>query len=93
MRWRTKAGDVLAANLGEALTKDLTAHAWRTALDPKGEWMGSVLQAADQGRHQGPDGVVHLAFVGAEPRGNVLYRNLRVKIIKTGHVVPTFIAG
>ena len=47
MRWRTKAGDVLAANLGEALTKDLTAHAWRTALDPKGEWMGSVLQAAD----------------------------------------------
>ncbi|MFC6359323.1 DEAD/DEAH box helicase [Luteococcus peritonei] len=47
MRWRTKAGDVLSANLGEALTKDLTAHAWRTALDPKGEWMGAVLQAAD----------------------------------------------
>ncbi len=47
MRWRTKAGDVLAANLGEALTKDLTAHAWRTALDPKGEWMTSVLKAAD----------------------------------------------
>ncbi|MGO4956612.1 DEAD/DEAH box helicase [Luteococcus sp. Sow4_B9] len=47
MRWRTKAGEVLAANLGEALTKDLTAHAWRTALDPKGEWMQSVLKAAD----------------------------------------------
>lgn len=47
MRWRTKAGEVLAANLGEALTKDLTAHAWRTALDPKGEWMGQVLRAAD----------------------------------------------
>lgn len=47
MRWRTKAGDELAANLGEALTKDLTAHAWRTALDPKGEWIQSVLKAAD----------------------------------------------
>ncbi|WP_420176239.1 DEAD/DEAH box helicase [Luteococcus sp. OSA5] len=47
MRWRTKAGEVLGANLGEALTKDLTAHAWRTALDPKGEWIQSVLKAAD----------------------------------------------
>jgi len=47
MRWRTKAGDVLGANLGEALTKDLTAHAWRTALDPTGEWMTAVLRAAD----------------------------------------------
>ncbi|HIW28683.1 MAG TPA: DEAD/DEAH box helicase [Candidatus Luteococcus avicola] len=47
MRWRTKAGDELGANLGEALTKDLTAHAWRTALDPKGEWIQAVLRAAD----------------------------------------------
>lgn len=47
MRWRTKAGDELAADLGEPLTKDLTAHAWRTALDPKGEWIAAVLRAAD----------------------------------------------
>lgn len=47
MRWRTRAGDELSARLGEPLTKDLTAHAWRTALDPKGDWIGSVLKAAD----------------------------------------------
>ncbi len=48
MRWRTKAGDEVEANLGEPLTQDLTAHAWRTALDPKGEWIGAVLTAADR---------------------------------------------
>jgi superfamily II DNA or RNA helicase len=47
MRWRTKAGDELEAQLAEPLTKDLTAHAWRTALDPKGEWIEAVLRAAD----------------------------------------------
>ncbi|GGL28320.1 DEAD/DEAH box helicase [Phycicoccus endophyticus] len=48
MRWRTKAGDEVAARLGEPLTKDQTAHAWRTALDPKGEWVPAVLAAADK---------------------------------------------
>ncbi|WP_341728110.1 DEAD/DEAH box helicase [Brooklawnia sp.] len=48
MRWRTTSGDEIAANLGEVMTKDLTAQAWRTALDPKGEWIGSVLRAADR---------------------------------------------
>jgi superfamily II DNA or RNA helicase len=48
MRWRTRAGDEVAARLGEPLTKDQTAHAWRTALDPKGEWIPSVLAAADR---------------------------------------------
>ncbi|GAA4288895.1 DEAD/DEAH box helicase [Georgenia daeguensis] len=48
MRWRTKAGDEVSATLGEPLTKDMTAQAWRTALDPKGEWIPAVLQAADQ---------------------------------------------
>jgi superfamily II DNA or RNA helicase len=48
MRWRTKAGDEVSARLGEPLTKDLTAQAWRTALDPKGEWIPQVLQAADK---------------------------------------------
>ncbi|SFK30764.1 DEAD/DEAH box helicase [Cellulomonas sp. KH9] len=48
MRWRTKAGDEIAARLGEPLTKDMTSQAWRTALDPDGEWIPSVLAAADR---------------------------------------------
>ncbi len=48
MQWRTRAGDEVAARLGEPLTKDLTAQALRTALDPSGSWMPSVLAAADR---------------------------------------------
>jgi superfamily II DNA or RNA helicase len=48
MRWRTSAGDEMAARLGEPMTKDLIAQAWRTALNPKGEWIPSVLAAADK---------------------------------------------
>ncbi|GAB2932881.1 DEAD/DEAH box helicase [Streptomyces mayteni] len=48
MRWRTKAGDEIAAKLGEPMTKDATSQAWRTALDPRGEWMPAVLAAADR---------------------------------------------
>ena len=48
MRWRTRAGDEISARLGEPLTKDMTAQAWRTALDPDGEWIPSVLAAADR---------------------------------------------
>ncbi|EWT00960.1 hypothetical protein N865_12085 [Intrasporangium oryzae NRRL B-24470] len=48
MRWRTKAGDEIEAKLGEPMTKDAVAHAWRTALDPKGEWIPAVLAAADK---------------------------------------------
>jgi superfamily II DNA or RNA helicase len=46
-RWRTSAGDELAVRLGEPLTADLVAQAWRTALDPAGDWMPQVLRAAD----------------------------------------------
>ncbi|MCU1538078.1 MAG: type restriction protein res subunit [Humibacillus sp.] len=48
MRWRTKAGDELEATLGTPMTRDMVAHAWRTALDPKGEWIPAVLAAADR---------------------------------------------
>ena len=48
MRWRMRSGEVLDADLGTMLTKDLTAHAWRTALSPTGEWIPAVLRAADQ---------------------------------------------
>lgn len=48
MRWRTSAGDEVAAALGEPLTKDMIGQAWRTALDPKGQWIPAVLAAADK---------------------------------------------
>ncbi|MGH3412493.1 MAG: DEAD/DEAH box helicase [Marmoricola sp.] len=47
MQWRTRAGDEVAARLGEPLTRDLAAQALRTALDPSGSWVPSVLAAAD----------------------------------------------
>ncbi len=59
MRWRTRAGDEVSARLGEAMTKDMHGQAWRTALDPNGEWIPSVLAAADKRlsevRRQVPD--------------------------------------
>lgn len=45
--WRTSAGEEFTARLGEPLTAEQTARAWRTALDPGGEWMPAVLHAAD----------------------------------------------
>lgn len=59
MRWRTRAGDEIAARLGEPLTKDITAQALRTALDPGGAWIPAVLDAAnrrlDEVRRHVPD--------------------------------------
>ena len=43
-----RASDEITATLGTPLTKDQTAHAWRTALDPAGEWVSRVLEAADK---------------------------------------------
>jgi superfamily II DNA or RNA helicase len=48
MRWRTRAGDEITATLGMPMTKDQIAHAWRTALDPAGEWVSRVIEAADK---------------------------------------------
>ena len=48
MHWRTRAGDEITATLGTPMTKDLVAQAWRTALDPEGEWIQRVLEAADR---------------------------------------------
>ncbi|HJP76675.1 MAG TPA: DEAD/DEAH box helicase [Pseudonocardiaceae bacterium] len=45
--WRTSAGEEFTARLGEPMTSEQTARAWRTALDPMGEWIPSVLGAAD----------------------------------------------
>ena len=59
-RWRDSAGEEHAARLGEPLNAEQTARAWRTALNPAGEWMPAVFAAADtrlqQQRHGGvPD--------------------------------------
>ncbi len=48
MRWRTKTGDEMEAQLGQDNTKDITSQAWRTALDPNGEWIPAVLRSADR---------------------------------------------
>jgi superfamily II DNA or RNA helicase len=48
MRWRTRAGDEITATLGTPMTKDQIAQAWRTALDPAGEWVSRVFEAADK---------------------------------------------
>ncbi|GFZ93210.1 DEAD/DEAH box helicase [Nesterenkonia alkaliphila] len=48
MRWRTASGEEMEATLGGAATKDITNHAWRTALNPEGEWIPAVLRAAHQ---------------------------------------------
>ncbi|WP_245650689.1 DEAD/DEAH box helicase [Nocardia harenae] len=45
--WRDSAGEEYSARLGEPLNAEHTARAWRTALDPAGDWMSKVLQAAD----------------------------------------------
>lgn len=59
MRWQTSMGDEIEARLGQDNTKDIDSQAWRTALDPAGEWMQAVLRAADERlteiRHHVPD--------------------------------------
>ena len=59
MRWRTRQGEEWEATLGQDDTKDVTAQAWRAALDPDGEWIPAVLTAADRRltevRHAVPD--------------------------------------
>jgi superfamily II DNA or RNA helicase len=48
VQWRSRAGDEVAAQLGESLTKDQTAQALRTALAADGAWVPAVLEAADR---------------------------------------------
>jgi superfamily II DNA or RNA helicase len=45
-RWRTRAGDEMTMRLGEVALAEHTQRAWRTALDPEGDWIPAVLQAA-----------------------------------------------
>jgi superfamily II DNA or RNA helicase len=61
-RWRVGAGSenerVYAARLGEPASIEHTSRAWRTALDPAGEWMPAVISAADTRLRQLRDGGV-----------------------------------
>ena len=47
-RWMNSAGDVLSASLSEAGTRSTEEAAWRTALDPGGQWIPHVVAAANQ---------------------------------------------
>ncbi|MEU0496719.1 DEAD/DEAH box helicase [Mycobacterium sp. NPDC006124] len=47
-RWRDSAGEEHSARLGEPLNAEQTARAWRTVLNPAGEWMPAVIAAADK---------------------------------------------
>jgi superfamily II DNA or RNA helicase len=47
-RWRNSAGEVIAASLTEAGTKSTEQAAWRTALNPQGEWVPHVIAAMDE---------------------------------------------
>ena len=48
MRWQTRAGDEISGTLGAPMTSEQLSQAWRTALDPDGEWVTRVLEAADR---------------------------------------------
>ncbi len=47
-RWRNSAGEVIAASLTEAGTAATEQAAWRTALDPRGDWVPHVIAAMDE---------------------------------------------
>jgi superfamily II DNA or RNA helicase len=47
--WSNNAGQVLTAKLGDSdLSKANEQAAWRTALDPKGQWISHVIHAANE---------------------------------------------
>ncbi len=47
-RWRNSAGEVVAASLTDTSTRSVEATAWRTALDPGGQWVPHVIAAMDE---------------------------------------------
>lgn len=62
-RWLNSAGEVVAAGLGETPdgkgnTKSVEQLAWRTALDPRGDWVPHVIAAMDDRlNHQRSHGI------------------------------------
>ena len=47
-RWVSPEGHELSGRLSDVTTKELTGRAWRTALDPTGQWIPAVFAAADR---------------------------------------------
>jgi superfamily II DNA or RNA helicase len=47
-RWRNSAGEVVAASLSDPSTRAVESAAWRTALDPRGQWVPHVIAAMDE---------------------------------------------
>jgi superfamily II DNA or RNA helicase len=47
-RWRNSAGEVIAASLSEGGNRKTEATAWRTALNPRGQWVPHVIAAMDE---------------------------------------------
>ena len=47
-RWRNSAGEVISASLTGESTKSVEATAWKTALDPGGDWVPHVIAAMDE---------------------------------------------
>src|SRR3712207_9096874 len=64
-RWRNSAGEVVAASLSEAGTRSVEMAAWRTALDPKGQWVPHVIVAMD-------DRTTHLRASGVPDAAELL---------------------
>ncbi len=62
-RWLNSAGEVIATGLGEASdgtanSKSIEQLAWRTALDPRGDWVSHVIAAMDDRlNHQRSHGI------------------------------------
>ena len=54
MRWRTRTGDEMEAQLGQDNTKDITAQAWRTALDLSSPSCGASDRTQASGRFPRP---------------------------------------
>ena len=47
-RWRNSAGEAVSASLTGESTRSVEATAWRTALDPGGQWVPHVIAAMDE---------------------------------------------
>jgi len=45
-RWRNSLGDLLAASLSDTLTQEDEQAAWKTVLNPNGQWVPQVMKAA-----------------------------------------------
>lgn len=64
-RWRNSAGEVVAASLSGANTRSVETAAWRTALDPAGQWVPHVIAAMD-------DRITHLRSNGMPDAAGIL---------------------